>query len=1064
MKATPPFPIAFAVMLPWLLLTTSGPAAEFKFGEVTITVPDGYTVERIAAAPVVDRPIAVSFDEQGRLYATDSGGMTEKAEKQLAAKPHRVRRLVDTDGDGVFDTSTLFADKLMFPEGCLWHEGSLYVAAPPELWKLTDTNDDGVADQREVWHDGNTLTGCANDAHGPYLGRDGWFYWTKGAYAEQNYTLPNGKPFKTRASHIFRARPDHSGLEPVLTGGMANPVNVAFLSTGERFLSATFFVKPAAGRRDGLLHAIHGGVYGREDHDSIYEHTMTGDVLPLLHHNGASAPCGLTATSGSLFGGGHRDNLFACYFNLHQVVRHELIPNGATFTTRDTVFFSSDHPDVHPTDVLEDADGSLIVVDTGGWYKVCCPTSQLAKPDVLGAIYRVRKIGAPKLADPRGLKIAWAKQSPADLAKLLDDPRLYVQQRAIAELGKRGSKTVSSLDKVLGGKGSATAKQNAIWALTRVDDKAAREAVNTAIYFKDAEVRLAAIHSAALWRDAGALTPLKYSLSRDNGATARAAAEALGRIGDKSAVAALLGVAERLPQVKDADARRMLEHSVIYALVEIGDGAAIRRELTRVLPETRLKTVLNTTGGANDTAASLWRAALVALDQIGGLELKPAEVAALRYSAHADLRETAFWIASHRPEVGDQLARTYYGDLLFDSLPRPDITITSAQLARLAKSPAIQNTLPQILGEATAPHHSHIIALRAMAQANLKEIPAPWLPALTSALGGTNDALTAEAVTTLRALTLPKQGTKELFQMLQSVGEDPELPAATRLDALAIAGTPAVIEKPLFNFLLASAAPTQPHLTRTTAANILAKAKLSPAQQLELAEAARALGPLELPRILPAFERGANEALGLKLVAALGASTGFNGLRVDLLKSLFAKYPPPVQDAGQALLTRLNADEAAQAAHLGKLVAELRDGDIRRGQALFLSARAACSSCHKIGYGGGTLGPDLTNIGKVRNERDLLEAIVFPNASFVRGYEPFTVATKGGDDYTGVVVKDAPDEVILAVGPQLEQRIARADVTGLRPGAVSLMPGGLDSVLTKQELADLVAFLKSVQR
>ena len=126
-----------------------------------------------------------------------------------------------------------------------------------------------------------------------------------------------------------------------------------------------------------------------------------------------------------------------------------------------------------------------------------------------------------------------------------------------------------------------------------------------------------------------------------------------------------------------------------------------------------------------------------------------------------------------------------------------------------------------------------------------------------------------------------------------------------------------------------------------------------------------------------------------------------------------------------------------------------------------MSAKAACSSCHKIGYGGGTLGPDLTNIGKVRNERDLLEAIVFPNASFVRGYEPFTVLTKGGDDFTGVVIKDAPDEVILAIGPQLEQRIARADVTGLRPGAVSLMPNGLDSVLTRQELADLVAFLKN---
>ena len=83
----------------------------------------------------------------------------------------------------------------------------------------------------------------------------------------------------------------------------------------------------------------------------------------------------------------YRDNLFACYFNLHKVGRHVLTPQGATFTTKDEDFVSSSDLDFHPTDVIEDADGSLVIVDTGGWYKLCCPTSQLQKPDVLGAIY-----------------------------------------------------------------------------------------------------------------------------------------------------------------------------------------------------------------------------------------------------------------------------------------------------------------------------------------------------------------------------------------------------------------------------------------------------------------------------------------------------------------------------------------------------------------------------------------------------------------------------------------------------------------------------------------------------
>ena len=132
----------------------------------------------------------------------------------------------------------------MFPEGCMWLNGSLYVAAPPHIWKFTDTNDDGVADKEEIWFDGKTLTGCANDLHGPYRGPDGWIYWCKGAFAKQEYTI-NGKKFSTRASHIFRAGRTARGIEPVMTGGMDNPVDVVFTPGGDSIFSTTFFQHPA---------------------------------------------------------------------------------------------------------------------------------------------------------------------------------------------------------------------------------------------------------------------------------------------------------------------------------------------------------------------------------------------------------------------------------------------------------------------------------------------------------------------------------------------------------------------------------------------------------------------------------------------------------------------------------------------------------------------------------------------------------------------------------------------------------------------------------------------------
>ena len=82
--------------------------------------PTGFTIERIAGPPLVDRPITAAFDDAGRLYVADSSGSNDNVKKQLAEKPHRIVRLEDTDGDGKFDKQTVFADKMMFPEGTMW--------------------------------------------------------------------------------------------------------------------------------------------------------------------------------------------------------------------------------------------------------------------------------------------------------------------------------------------------------------------------------------------------------------------------------------------------------------------------------------------------------------------------------------------------------------------------------------------------------------------------------------------------------------------------------------------------------------------------------------------------------------------------------------------------------------------------------------------------------------------------------------------------------------------------------------------------------------------------------
>src|SRR5262249_1103907 len=150
-----------------------------------------------------------------------------------------------------------------------------------------------------------------------------------------------------------------------------------------------------------------------------------------------------------------------------------------------------------------------------------------------------------------------------------------------------------------------------------------------------------------------------------------------------------------------------------------------------------------------------------------------------------------------------------------------------------------------------------------------------------------------------------------------------------------------------------------------------------------------------------------------------------------------------------------------QKEQLDRLATTLKPGDIRRGQAVFNSQKAACVSCHAIGYLGGKIGPDLTRIGQIRGDRDLLEAILYPSASFGRSYEPVAVTSTGGKVHNGLVKKDAPDEVILITSATEEVRLVRSEIEEMQPGKVSIMPAGMDKVLSEQELADLVAFLRA---
>jgi putative heme-binding domain-containing protein len=368
-------------------------------------------------------------------------------------------------------------------------------------------------------------------------------------------------------------------------------------------------------------------------------------------------------------------------------------------------------------------------------------------------------------------------------------------------------------------------------------------------------------------------------------------------------------------------------------------------------------------------------------------------------------------------------------------------------LASLANAPDIQALLlASLTNKSNKAGRQQSLAV--MASSGLTATPASWLDALAEMLTSAEKATLPLAIAAAQNLPMPKEGHTGLRDALAKIA----------------AGSGLNLSDSTFALLTTTLSPDLPMNLRSIAANRLASSALSEPQLTSLVSTLKTVGPMELPKLLPAFEKGGSESLGLQLVTALMQAEGVRGLRPDLIKPLLTKYPTSVQEAGKALLKLFNASEEEQTATLEKLLTTLPEGDVRRGHEVFMSKKAACNGCHKLGYGGGRLGPDLTSIGRVRNRRDLLEALVFPSSSIVRGYEPVSVEMEDGRVISGIISSESADEIVLSPDAQKTFHLARTSIVAIQPSNVSPMPNGLATLLSAQDMADLLAFLQSDQR
>src|ERR1043166_3853079 len=109
-------------------------------------IKPGFRIELVAGESLVNAPVAMAFDENGRLFVAELPGFSGTS----GARTGRIRVLEDTDGDGVFDTGTIYADNLPWPSAIACYGGGVFVAAATDVIYLKDNRGDGIADSRKV--------------------------------------------------------------------------------------------------------------------------------------------------------------------------------------------------------------------------------------------------------------------------------------------------------------------------------------------------------------------------------------------------------------------------------------------------------------------------------------------------------------------------------------------------------------------------------------------------------------------------------------------------------------------------------------------------------------------------------------------------------------------------------------------------------------------------------------------------------------------------------------------------------------------------------------------------
>jgi putative membrane-bound dehydrogenase-like protein len=426
--------------------------------------PPGFEVRLFAAEPEVVNPVAMTWDDRGRLWVVELYEYPLGAPK--GEKPRdRIKILEDVDADGRADKVTVFADGLNLATGILLGGGGVYVGQAPDLLFLEDLDGDDREDRRTVLKTGFGLHDRHELLNGFIWGPDGYLYMTHGVFTFSKVKdpgAPDDDGVQMNAA-VARFHPRSRKFE-VFADGTSNPWGTAFDRAGNFFVSACVI--------DHFYHMAPGGIYERQGGTPENGHAY--GLLPSIvdHKHKMAAYAGVEIYQGDQFPG---DNVgTALMGNIHDNAIHQdtLAPLGSSFRAsfrRDLVRANDGW--FMPVSVQTGPDGAVWIMD---WYdKYPCYQNANADPGGVdrehGRIWRVVHVGdrpgAPVPSRP-SREMNLGKLPSRDLVQVLGEAnswRRRVAQRILTE--RRDPAVVAPLRSVLRSSGTRDARLAALWTL-----------------------------------------------------------------------------------------------------------------------------------------------------------------------------------------------------------------------------------------------------------------------------------------------------------------------------------------------------------------------------------------------------------------------------------------------------------------------------------------------------------------------------------------------------------------------------------------------------------------------